>query len=410
MQYLQFIHSNPRFLAYGFLVAAFSSVGQTFFIGLFGAELRSEFELSHGSFGTLYSLATIASAVSVVWLGRLIDRFDLRGFTVAVCVGLILACFVMGYAQHALVLGVAIYMLRLAGQGLMSHIAITAMARYFEVGRGKAISIASMGHPASEAVLPIITVAVIAALGWRATWLTVGIVLGVVLVPLVLILLKGHGERHRRYVEARAAVDPSTRDGDWALSAVLHDSRFYMIVPGLLAQSFIITGFFFHQAQLVEAKGWSMSWFAGTFVAYALSTVVASILAGPVVDRLGALRVMPFFPLPVGVALLFLAGMDTPWAALMFMTVAAITTGSGHPITGALWAEAYGVTHLGSIRALHHALMVLGTALSPVAMGVLLDAGTSIETVALLCVAWVLAGTVLMVLASRRFLAAKAGM
>lgn len=407
MRYLPFILSSPRFLAFGFLVAAFSSVGQTFFIGLFGAEIRSAFGLTHGSFGTLYSVATVASAASMVWLGRLIDHFDLRSFTVAVCVGLVAACFVMGSARHAVALGVAIYMLRLAGQGLMSHIAITAMARYFEAGRGKAISLAAMGHPASEAVLPIVTVAVIAVLGWRMTWFAVGILLAIVLVPLVLVLLKGHGERHRRYAEARATVDPSTRDRDWALSNVLRDPRFYMIVPGLMAPAFIITGFFFHQAQLVEAKGWSMTWFAGTFMAYAVSTVAASFLAGPVVDRLGAMRVMPFFLLPLGLALLFLAGVDAPWAALAFMAVAAITTGAGHPITGALWAEAYGVTHLGSIRSVHHALMVLGTALSPVAMGVLLDGGIRMETIALLCVAWVLVGIVLMVLASRRFLASR---
>jgi len=403
MRYLPFILESPRLLGFGFLVAAFSSLGQTFFIGLFGAEIRADFDLDHGGFGTLYSLATVASAVSMVWLGRLIDRFDLRVFTSAVCLGLILASFIMGAARHALVLGLGIYLLRLAGQGLMSHIAITAMARYFEAGRGKAISLASMGHPASEAILPIVTVAVIGLLGWRTTWFAAGIMLALVLVPLVLLLLKDHGDRDRRYAEARAALDSSSRNQDWALSAVLRDPRFFLIVPGLMAPPFIITGLFFHQAQLVAGKGWSMTWFAGTFVAYALSTVAASFLAGPVVDRLGALRVLPAFLLPLGVALLFLALFDAPWVALVFMAVAAITTGAGHPITGALWAEAYGVTHLGSIRSVHHALMVLGSALSPAAMGLLLDDGVSMEAIAMLCVAWVMAGSILMALASRRF-------
>jgi len=403
VSYIPFIRANARFLAFGFLTAAFSSFGQTFFIGLFGAEIRNAFELSHGGFGTIYLLGTVASAVTMVWTGRLIDRFDLRRFTVAVCAGLVAACFVMGAASTILVLGVAIYMLRLTGQGLMSHIAITAMARYFEIGRGKAISLASMGHPAGEAVLPVITVGVIALLGWRTTWFGVGIVLGLVLIPLVLLLLKGHDERHRRYVETRESMDASLRDGDWTLSAVVRDPRFAMIVPGLMAPSFIITGFFFHQAQLVESKGWSMTWFATTFVAYAAATVISSFLAGPVVDRMGALRVMPFFLLPMGCALLFLAGVDAPWAALAFMVIAAMTTGAGHPITGAVWAEAYGVTHLGAIRSLHHALMVFSTALSPAAMGLLMDGGVTLETIALLCVAWVLAGSGLMAIASRRF-------
>jgi len=408
VRYVPFIKASPRFLAFGFLMAAFSSFGQTFFIGLFGAELRSAFGLTHGGFGSLYSLATVASAVTMVWLGRLIDRFDLRAFAVAACLGLVAACFVMGAAHHAAVLVLAIYLLRLTGQGLMSHIAVTAMARYFETGRGKAISLASMGHPAGEAVLPFITVAVVAALGWRATWLMVAILLAAVLVPLVLVLLKGHGERHDRYVAARASIDPAEGDGDWALSAVLRDPRFAMIVPGLIAPAFITTGFFFHQAHLVESKGWSMTWFAATFMAYAVATVLASFLAGPVVDRLGAIRLMPFYLLPMGAALLVLAGVDAPWAAFAFMTVAAVTTGAGHPITGAMWAEAYGVTHLGAIRSLHHALMVLGTALSPAAMGLLLDGGASMEALAGLCVVWVVLGSALMGAASRRFRAAPA--
>lgn len=403
MEYLRFILSSPRFLAFGFLIAAFSSFGQTFFIGLFGAELRSTFELSHGGFGTLYSLATVASAVTMVWVGRLIDRFDLRFFTLAVCVGMVSACLAMGGATTAVMLGVAIYLLRLTGQGLMSHIAVTAMARYFDTGRGKAISLAAMGHPAGEAVLPIVTVGVIAVLGWRTTWFALGVVLCVVLPPLVLWLLQGHAERHSRFVARQEARAVSAGDNDWALSAVIRDPRFSMILPGLLAPAFIITGFFFHQAHLVEAKGWSMAWWAGTFVAYALSTVCASFLAGPVVDRLGALRMMPFYLLPLGVALLCIALVDAPSAALAFMIVAAVTTGAGHPITGAMWAEAYGVKHLGAIRSLHHALMVLGTALSPAAMGILIDGGMTMETIALWCVLWVLMGTGLMGLSSRRF-------
>lgn len=400
MQYIRFILSSPRFLAFGFLIAAFSSFGQTFFIGLFGAELRSTFDLSHGGFGTLYSLATVASAVTMVWAGRLIDRFDLQHFTVAVCLGMVGACFVMAGAPTAAALAGAIYLLRLTGQGLMSHIAVTAMARYFDAGRGKAISLAAMGHPAGEAVLPLVTVGVIALLGWRTTWLALGLVLAVVMLPMVLFLLKGHAERHRGYVAAQAAREASPGARDWSLSEVVRDPRFALIVPGLLAPPFIVTGVFFHQAHLVEAKGWSMTWWAGTFVAYAVCTVIASFLAGPVVDRLGAVRVMPFYLLPLGAALLFLAGTDASWAALAFMMVAAVTTGSGHPITGALWAEVYGVKHLGAIRSLQHALMVLGTAL-------LIDGGMTMEVIALLCVVWVVAGAALMGLSSRRFRAAR---
>ena len=50
---------------------------------------------------------------------------------------------------------------------------------------------------------------------------------------------------------------------------------------------------------------------------------------------------------------------------------------------GALWAEIYGVAHLGAIRSMAQAIFVLSVALSIVGMGWLLDLGVTFETIAL---------------------------
>jgi hypothetical protein len=42
--YLGFLHENRRFLFFGFLMALCSSYGQTFFISVFGGEIREEFD------------------------------------------------------------------------------------------------------------------------------------------------------------------------------------------------------------------------------------------------------------------------------------------------------------------------------------------------------------------------------
>ena len=86
--YLRFTLENRRFLAFGFLMAFSSSFGQTFFVGLFGPDLRAEFGLSHGDWSLVYMAGTLASALVLPWSGRLIDRVDLGVFTAAVCIGL----------------------------------------------------------------------------------------------------------------------------------------------------------------------------------------------------------------------------------------------------------------------------------------------------------------------------------
>ena len=399
MTYIQFIRQQPRFLAFGFLLALSSSFGQTFFIALFGADIRATFSLSHAGFGTIYSMATLTSGLLLIWLGQLLDHVDLRLYSVLVCAGMIGAVFLMALAPSAGVLLIAVLALRLAGQGLLSHTAATSMARYFSAGRGKAISIASLGFFAGEATLPLAMVVLIAILGWRQTWGAVGITLAIVLVPLVLWLLRGHGERHRRLLadtvpEAATAAGAAIRQ--WTRAEVLRDRRFYVILAALLAPSFIITGLFFHQIHIAGSKGWSMTWLAGSFIAYATATVPASLWAGHMIDRIGALRLLPASLLPLAGALLVLTVFDHPLAAPVYLAGAGFGQGVVATILGAIWAELYGVRHLGAIRALVAALSVVASALSPATMGWLIDHGSAVETISATSLAYVLAATVML--------------
>jgi MFS family permease len=169
VSYFNFILQNRTFLGFGMLMMFSSSFGQTYFISLFGAELRAEFNLSHGDVGLMYSVATFASGMSLIWLGRKIDHVDLRVYSLATCAGMIFATLFIASIPAGGFLFLAFYLLRLTGQGLLSHIAVTSMARYFDRNRGKAISIAAIGSPIGEAFLPIIVVTLIATLGWRST-------------------------------------------------------------------------------------------------------------------------------------------------------------------------------------------------------------------------------------------------
>ena len=158
--------------------------GQTWFVSLFGGDIRAEFELTHGDFGAIYSLATLASAVTLVWVGRLIDRVPLLTFSCGVFAGLAVASFGVFQATHVVVVAVAMFGLRLCGQGLMTHIAVTSMARYFDANRGKAISVATLGFPMAESLLPLTVVMVTASLGWRDAWLLWSVAVAGVLLPL----------------------------------------------------------------------------------------------------------------------------------------------------------------------------------------------------------------------------------
>ncbi|MDP7548811.1 MAG: MFS transporter, partial [Alphaproteobacteria bacterium] len=361
MAYLQFLFNNRRFLGFGLFIAFFSAFGQTFFIAVFGPEIRAEFGLSHGGFGGYYAIGTAASGICLIWAGKLIDRFDLRWVTAFVCGALILACANMAMLPAAWALAPALFALRLSGQGLMSHTAMTSMGRYFEAERGRAVSIAILGFPMGVAVFPGLAVWLTTLLGWRMAWATIAIALALFLIPVALWLLRGHGVRHRFFLartETETGQSGSETTADtawrrqWTRAEVVRDPRFYMLCFAITAPSFIVTGLFFHQAQLAFAKGWSLAWMASAFVAYTVGAISANLAFGPLIDRYGARRLLPYYLYPLVLACLTIVLFDHPMAAVALTLLLGLTSGAGQTLVGAAWPEFYGVLHLGAIRAL----------------------------------------------------------
>ena len=88
---IDIIRSNFKIIVFGFVFTFFSSVGQSFFIGLFNSNIREELNISHGEFGTLYGIATLCSSLTLIWLGKKIDDLRLFNYSLFVVIFLALA-------------------------------------------------------------------------------------------------------------------------------------------------------------------------------------------------------------------------------------------------------------------------------------------------------------------------------
>lgn len=396
---LAVLRAEWRLLLFGFLMAFASSAGQTFFISLFSAEFRAAFELGHGGFGALYSAATLVSGFLLVWAGGLIDRIDLRIFAAVVLVGLAIAAGVAATASGPVTLLIALFLLRFFGQGLSSHTAVTATARYADPSvRGKAVSLATLGFPVGEAVWPLLAVALITAIGWRATYAGVGGATMLVLLPIALLLLLTHGQRHAEMLQRTSAGGSGTDDKirQWTRREVARDPTFLWTLVAVMAPSFVVTGILFHQVHLVEVKGWSLASFAAGYIGYAAFQIGTALIAGLAIDRFGARRIVVIYLCPLAFGVAVLATLDALWAGYVFLALCGVTSGASGTLLGTLWAEIYGVRHLGAIRALVTACSVVASALSPATMGWALDAGVSIDAIFWACFAYVLVGMIVL--------------
>ena len=86
---------------------------------------------------------------------------------------------------------------------------------------------------------------------------------------------------------------------------------------------------------------------------------------------------------PLILSMLSIALLDRAWSVILYMVLLGIQSGLYHTVTSALWAELYGVRHIGSIKSLYFSLSVLASALGPVLLGALADLGMTLSTVCL---------------------------
>ena len=389
---IAFLRTNARWIGGGFVLPFFSSLGQPFVIGLSGEELRAKFDLTDGEFGGIYMIATIGSALTLPFLGRVLDHMP--GWRVArfVIPALAAACLFIAFAPSLTFLVLALYALRLFGQGMMTHTAYTEIGRWFVANRGRATSLIVPGHQAGEALLPIAFTAMAVTVGWQAGWLIgAALLLGFAL-PVVLWLWRRERDPQSTDPDANCA-----RLGPYiSVTQVAADPIFYALLTGVLAPPFIGTTIFFHQDYLIELRGYNSLAFAAAFPIMAITTVAFSLVSGQLIDRFGAIRLLPFFLMPLAAACLAVGLLEQLWGIYAFMFLVGVSYGFTAPLVGALWPEVYGVRNLGSVRAIAVAASVAATALGPGLTGYLIDTGTPLPIQMIYMSAWCVAASVIL--------------
>ena len=363
VNYFNFIKDNKYLLLFGFLCVFVGNLGQTFFISLFNKELIEDLLLDKDKLSLVYSAATLVSGFTMFFVGSKIDNVDVRKFTSIVIIGLIASCAIFAFSTSLIMLFIAYLGIRLCGQGLMGHIAVTTLMRYIPKDRGKAVSLAMQGMAFGEISLPLLAVLLLKNYGHQQSWLLYAGVSLLLVFPLLLWLL------HKSNLQPRTKVDTSKLEleqtHDWSRKQVMADWRFWFILPAIIAPAFLITGIFFHQTLLIDSKGWSLEWLSVGLMFYGVLHFAGAIFVGPLVDNAHPRKYLNWYLLPMvlGITCLWL-GQDKIWL-LAFMILAGVTVSASSPVVNSFYAEVFGTSHLGAIRSLVFAVVIISTGIAP---------------------------------------------
>ncbi len=371
---LTFFRDNTRWLMAGFLLMFTSSFGQTYFLALSVADIRREFNLTSGEFGSIYMALTLTSALALSQVGFVLDRYQLHRVLALSVPSLALGAFLVAVAPNLACIIVGLFVLRFFGQGMMLQCAFTSLGRWFVKQRGRAVSVSALGLNAGEAALPIGFVLAAAHFGWQMAWAGIAFLLLLAILPALLAL-----SSRERTPKEQNETGPEHAVVNWSKGQTVRDPFLYVLLLGVLPPAVISSSVFFHHETLASFRGWEADVFASSFSVYALMAVFTLLIAGPVVDRLRALRVLPFHLAPLALACFVLSAVPAEWSMFAFMGFYALTDGFSLTMFGSLWPDVYGTRHLGAIRGVLTAILAFATAIGPGVSGWLIDAGIDLQ-------------------------------
>jgi len=396
------VKSNFKIIIFGFVFTFFSCIGQSFFIGLFNSNIREELNITHGEFGSIYGIATLCSSITLIWLGKKIDDLKLVNYSILVTTFLFIAALFFSFVNGIIILLIGIFFLRLSGQGLMAHTASTAISRYFEKRRGKALSYIWFGMSLGEFLLPVLIVFLLSFVYWRDLWIYTSILILLVLPLFSFFTVKDISILSRENQNGNG-INELSPVRSWTRKEVLKDLKFYTLLPALLAPAFIITGIVINQSFIIESKGWGEYAIAKAFMFYSILTVATLFLSGLLVDKFTSRRMLPILNIPLLLSMMTLIFLDHSYSAYIFMGLLGVTNGLTNVLLSSLWAEIYGVNYLGSIKALTGSLMVFSTALATAVFGLLIDLGISIEGIAGICSLYTVLSVILVLIFQKTY-------
>ena len=375
-----FKNLSLKVIIFGFIFTFFSSFGQSFFLGLFNSSIRDALSISHGQFGSIYASATLLSSFILIWLGKKIDDVNAIKFAFFVIISLSISSFLFSKINSIVFLFFAIFLMRLFGQGLMSHTATTTVSRYFDKSRGKALSTAWLGLSSAEFLLPVAIVYLLTILDWRDLWVSFSLLIILFLSVSSVFLIRKLDINSRETENKKNENENKIKQ--WKRTEVLKDYKFYIICGNLLAMPWIFTGFAVFQSFVQSSKEWGPYVIAQSFMAYSILSVITLFVTGFLIDKFTSRKLLIFTNIPLMLATLILIFFDNPFSSFIFLGLMGITNGFANVLGSSTWAELYGVKFIGGIKAMTSALMVFSTAFGTALFGFLIDKGFTIEQIA----------------------------
>lgn len=352
--------------------------------GVFVLPISADFGWNRGTISLAASIGFLVSGISQPFLGRAYDRLGGRQLILVSLLMSAVCTVLLSLTTHILFL-ILVYgvvmSIAIGGSSLTTTAAL--LSKWFHRQRATAVAINTAGASLGGLLLVPLTLYLIQLIGWRLTWVVLGLMTLVLVVPLVFYLLQDDPETMGLLPDGDAhPLEPgkagSLSKPQGPLEVVHWPQAFHSMPMWQLCGSYFVCGFTTaiistHFVPFAIERGFSPATAATAFGLMSGLNVVGVIAVGALSDRCGrklllglvyALRACAY------AALLLAPG---AWGLWGFAVIAGFSWWATLPLTSSLTAEVYGLKHIGILNGVIFTGHQLGGSLSIQLGGIMRD-------------------------------------
>jgi MFS family permease len=338
--------------------------------------LEREFGWGRSQTASVYSIYLLVNGLVAPLIGVVADRFGAR-----IVYGIGMASLALGYSLASTISGLWEFYLVV---GVLSGIGVAAMGmvpasalvgRWFHARLGTAIAVVYSGFGVGILVMVPFMQWLLEQQGWRPTYRTIGIALGI-LVPIVLLLpwsriQAGPGGA----AQARGSLQGSP-EGTWTLRTAARTRQFWALSQVFFFTSFGMFAVIVQIVPFLVERGISPMLAASTFGACGMLSTMGVVGAGWLGDRIGYRDAvtLSFGGTLTGIALLvMMTWVPAAFLIVLFVAAFGVCQGARGPIVSTLCTRLFAGPALATIYGTIFAFNAFGAALGSWTSGVLHD-------------------------------------
>jgi MFS family permease len=368
-------------LVIGTLTLIMTSPGQTYVVSVFIERFIDDLDLSRSLVSTLYTIGTLVGSLALPLVGRQIDRHGTRLMSMIVSVLFGLACIYMGTVRNAVMLGAGFIAIRMLGQGSLNLVGKTIINRWWVRRRGfisgisgSAFSLLGVG------AFPNLIHALIPRYGWRSTYQLLGASLIVLMAPLGYLFFRRRPEVYGLQPDngppvqkGKKVADPPADEESWTLKEALRTLPFWVASAGLALLAMLVTALFFHMVSIFDDNGLSAAMAASVYVPISAATTLVNLGGGYLADRLPVRWLLAAALFSQAAVLVLAQYLQSAVMASLYGILLGTAGGLMGLVSSVIWADYYGREHLGSITGVTSMILIVGSALGPMPLGIARD-------------------------------------